>query len=1130
MDQSKVTLDVAANIVFDERTAGILNLYEPEYVEQASHSSKDCVAAWAYIDMFPLTWLRIPCDIPVKSASFFCSNTKLNEFENNASAHYVTYSPLYCPPNWVLINSTCLYFIGDTNFASVNDGQTICEEQNGSVLDMHYTGFSLIVGNTGYYKTPRKKLFNYMDSFLLESVPWSYISGLEVSKDGTLGIMLNYILTSTMKNKLSLLITSNESTCWLLETTHIQRAFMPIDTRMLRDWGLRPRPCHMKLPIDMVICEKPATIRRYSCESHHFTCPDGTCVLIDYKCDDVLDCVDGYDEENCSSESMLSPDYLNKLQSLKLNMRMPCNATEIYNQELGFKIDVISFCDNIITCYESFEDEFCSYNQDNIKYDSINQAVIVNSDHVVDIWDIFKRYSTSTLQDVYEVINREKDIYSLNFTDTKLPAYSPIMMGCPHGFLNEEIDYNLCMFNNYADPCKTGECINSYCENKVQCTNSYVNNFIHGHDRDGDISMWHIHFHVDLLAKVRNTTQVNTSHTIYTISCPSSVDNKLSHVIKRIGSMCQYSKNEHVCYLSQCKDIGCPGKFKCPNSYCIPISFLCDEETDCIRGEDEVNCFSIVCPGMLKCRGETRCITHDQICDKHKDCLYSADDEVGCSSCPGGCQCTLYMANCSLDTFTGFTPPTYIKGLIFSGFNDYFPINLVSISNLLYLDLSYCGISTRTHTHFVLQKHAHILFLNLTNNNITHLSFISLTYLRKLIIIDLSLNPISFIQKDTFQNTPHLLLIRLVSIKIVNIEWQAFDLMTPRSLVIIQGILWYSLNIMLNSESTNIEYSPERYLGLVYVSDPVICCFLPVGTRCGTTGTVYRPTICKIFLDNHTKLGLMVLTPLSFLFLILTSVCDIIQFKGKTKRNYYLSIIFNIKVSESLIILYLWTLLLVQSFVTNRYLWSLSLMCSSLAALFIINYEANVIFKSFSCLFLLLKVLYPFKHQCLWLRKTMLICGLVWTMLFTSISGSILFITILPSDRIPISWGAYCNSLYLLLEDSYYQQQFTQSKLFSAIIVIIDCSFCISWIIFTLILLRRALKSLSDVPSVRQTRSTTFAKAVVMPLLAELMFRVCFLFYFNTFLMHSFKNSYILLLPLKIIGSQIFYILVQAFK
>ena len=172
------------------------------------------------------------------------------------------------------------YFIGDTHFASVNDGQTICEEQNGSVLDMNYTGFSLIVGNAGYYKSPRKKLFNYMESFLLESVPWSYISGLEVSKDGTLGIMLSYILTSTMKNKLALLITSNESTCWLLEIAHIQRAFMPIDTRMLRDWGLRPRPCQMKLPIDMVICEKTATIRRYSCESHHFTCPDGTCLKI----------------------------------------------------------------------------------------------------------------------------------------------------------------------------------------------------------------------------------------------------------------------------------------------------------------------------------------------------------------------------------------------------------------------------------------------------------------------------------------------------------------------------------------------------------------------------------------------------------------------------------------------------------------------------------------------------------------------------------------------------------------------------------------------------------------------------------------------------------------------------------
>ena len=157
--------------------------------------------------------------------------------------------------------------------------------------------------------------------------------------------------------------------------------------------------------------------------------------------------------------------------------------------------------------------------------------------------------------------------------------------------------------------------------------------------------------------------------------------------------------------------------------------------------------------------------------------------------------------------------------------------------------------------------------------------------------------------------------------------------------------------------------------------------------------------------------------------------------------------------------------------------------------------------------FLLLKVLYPFKHQCLWLRKTMLICGLVWTMLFTFISGSILFITILPSDRIPISWGAYCNPLYLLLEDSYYQQQFTQIN-FSRLSLLQSM---VCFVFHGLFSLRCALKSLSNVHSARQTRSTTFAKAVVMPLLVELMFRVCFLFYFNTFLMHSLKNSYTLL-------------------
>ena len=48
--------------------------------------------------------------------------------------------------------------------------------------------------------------------------------------------------------------------------------------------------------------------------------------------------------------------------------------------------------------------------------------------------------------------------------------------------------------------------------------------------------------------------------------------------------------------------------FKCHNFYCIACLAICDGQHDCREGEDESVCPLSSCPGLLRCRGEHRCI------------------------------------------------------------------------------------------------------------------------------------------------------------------------------------------------------------------------------------------------------------------------------------------------------------------------------------------------------------------------------------------------------------------------------------------------------------------------------------------------------------------------------------------
>ncbi|XP_043921445.1 MAM and LDL-receptor class A domain-containing protein 1 [Protopterus annectens] len=76
-------------------------------------------------------------------------------------------------------------------------------------------------------------------------------------------------------------------------------------------------------------------------------------------------------------------------------------------------------------------------------------------------------------------------------------------------------------------------------------------------------------------------------------------------------------------------------EFQCSDGTCIPSLLRCDKVPDCPEGEDENSCSTKDCfNGSVLCESTDECIPVSQRCDGIEDCRNFFPDESSCSGCP----------------------------------------------------------------------------------------------------------------------------------------------------------------------------------------------------------------------------------------------------------------------------------------------------------------------------------------------------------------------------------------------------------------------------------------------------------------------------------------------------------------
>ncbi len=288
-------------------------------------------------------------------------------------------------------------------------------------------------------------------------------------------------------------------------------------------------------------------------------------------------------------------------------------------------------------------------------------------------------------------------------------------------------------------------------------------------------------------------------------------------------------------HLSDCEQHECPSSYKCLKSYCIPFHYVCNGRLDCPGGEDEDNCAVLKCQGLLRCRHDNICVHPNQIGNNIIDCQSRADDEslLDGGKCPTQCQCLGQAIACTgADAAVLKQTSKFLKKIVFVQRTGHTIIDL-NFPNLLFLDISENNLTSKSFPKMHSLKQLRSLSLKI--NDIEYLTkhFLEGPVLNSL---ELQMNPIRSIAPASFS--------RLSMLKTLNLSYcklSAIHRLTFEGLVAL-----HTLDLSYNPLD---DLRPEGFSGV----RSVLCILMLkglTGTEWLVTNANALPNLCSIYVDS----------------------------------------------------------------------------------------------------------------------------------------------------------------------------------------------------------------------------------------------------------------------------------------
>ena len=514
------------------------------YVKQPEFSMlKNCTAAITDYSLKRYVWLVIPCD-QTYDVTYICELSKpkifrpINQHQNNT-----------CDADWFNLGQAedCLLIVWPDTALSFNDAAGICSAHNASLyfVDVAFDRRDTRASHEVKYNllARLKKSDKYLADRVQQiesNILHTIISGKSLAR-GTqkkrLPQMIYFMLpVSSERTHLSFFV-SLYNTCGILERSHTET-------------GVKCRPCYEPINTTAVICEKPSKPYHNKCDTNHFACQDRTCVLSIYRCDFVVDCFDGSDENQCLQNITISPP--DQIVTLLCSLGDSCVD----------KVPVHSICDGIympnVNQIYKFEKTVCLFSQ--IK--QINLSRLIGNVQSAQLTYIF-------WSEIVETFKKEMN-YNCNKNNT---------------YLNNQFDVNSSKYKilsdyqfHRKDDCKN---ITVLCKIGVDL-----------HDRYCKSSA------VEAICKYVRCPGMFKCRSYYCIHMSSVCDGQFD---------CKHGEDEQ-----QCAQLTCPGSLKCrAENRCVGKTQICDGRKDCQYSmDDEVDCYD--CPEECHCRGYVvSCNLHD---------------------------------------------------------------------------------------------------------------------------------------------------------------------------------------------------------------------------------------------------------------------------------------------------------------------------------------------------------------------------------------------------------------------------------------------------------------------------------------------------------------------------------------